>query len=133
MVETGVVKLRAHHLLCLDQFRGLGYSPFFVANFRRVQQELADPETMVEITAGPDGICMACPWLKGRDCGRGEAAARRDRLVLARLGLATGTRMRAAALRAAFAAACPPPVRPALCAGCSWLARGVCHQENRRF
>lgn len=128
MVEAKTVRLRAHHLLCLDQFRGLGYSPLFVANFRRVREELADPETVVEITAGPDAICAACPWLQGPDCGRGEGAARRDRLVLARLGLAAGTRMSAAALRAAFAAACPAAVRLELCEGCSWLMRGVCYK-----
>jgi len=130
MVEDGKVRLRAHHLLCLEQFRGLGYSPLFVANFRRVQRALENPETVVEITSGPDAVCAACPRLEDRDCGPGGEAERRDRLVLSCLGLISGTRLPAGLLRTRFAAACPPPARPALCAGCSWLARGVCYREN---
>lgn len=120
--------MRAHHLLCLDQFRGLGYSPFFIANLARVQRMLAEPWAVVQLTAGPDAICAACPFLDGAACGRGADAADRDRLVLSRLGLAPGTPLSWAVLKEVFKAAFPPAARLAACAGCTWLTAGVCYR-----
>ncbi|MGQ9497457.1 MAG: DUF1284 domain-containing protein [Desulfotomaculales bacterium] len=123
-----MIVLRAHHLLCLDQFRGLGYSPFFIANLARVQRMLAEPGAVVRLTAGPDAICAACPFLDGVACRRGAGAADRDRLVLSRLGLTPNTRLSWAGLKEVFEAALPPAARPAVCAGCTWLTAGVCYR-----
>lgn len=89
---------------------------------------LAGPEVEVQLTDGPDVICAACPFLDGAACGRGADAAGRDRLVLSRLGLTPGTRLSWAVLKEVFEAAFPPAARLAACAGCTWLAAGVCYR-----
>ncbi|MEW5762977.1 MAG: DUF1284 domain-containing protein [Bacillota bacterium] len=121
------IRLRGHHLLCLEQFRGLGYSPSFVANFVRVRSALGEPGVEVELTDGADAICAACPFIRDGACGRDTGVYARDRLVLARLGLAAGARLPFAALRELLAAAFPPGTPAPACAGCTWLAAGVCY------
>lgn len=55
------MKLRAHHLICLLGFRGLGYSPEFVENMARIADQLRSfPHTVIEIVRRPDDICS--PW-----------------------------------------------------------------------
>jgi len=52
----GIVRLRAHHLLCILTFAGKGYSPAFVANMAGVVARIGAGEP-IEVVAGPDDIC----------------------------------------------------------------------------
>jgi len=49
-------KLRGHHLICLNFFRGEGYSDDFIRNIYEVLKK-----EKVEILAGPDEICLKMP------------------------------------------------------------------------
>ncbi len=86
-------QLRGHHLICLQFYRGQGYSDEFVANLDRVQRSAA--ETPAMIVSGPDDVCAACPG-RGADgtCQHpdtGEAEALRiDSLALPLLDAALG-------------------------------------------
>jgi hypothetical protein len=57
------VKLRGHHLICLNFFRGEGYSDDFIKNIYSV----IGRENM-EIVEGPDDICARCPYLEDDRC-----------------------------------------------------------------
>lgn len=60
-------KLRGHHLICLNFFRGEGYSEEFIKNIYSV---VAKEE--LEIIEGPDEVCARCPYLKDNKCSSGE-------------------------------------------------------------
>ena len=56
MVDGNAVRLRGHHLLCLLTYKGLVYSPEFVAGMTATAARLVAGAT-VEIVEGPDDIC----------------------------------------------------------------------------
>ena len=56
------IRLRPHHLLCLQTFVGHGYSPEFTAHMTIVQKQLTtDPLTPITLVNGPDDLCGHCP------------------------------------------------------------------------
>ena len=104
---------------------GLGYSPAFVANFRRVLVRLGDGEEVLAVD-GPDDLCA--PLLDDPDahCHRASVSVRDDRARASigehlALDAAPGRRFRLEtstlhALRDRFRAG----DTRAACAGCEW-------------
>lgn len=85
-----LVVLRPHHLLCVQGFRGLGYSPEFVDNMQGVVAALRQRSVLVRIEVPPDVICDSCPHLVARRvCSRGTPADR-DQAVLSVLKVRLG-------------------------------------------
>lgn len=90
------IRLRAHSLLCLQGFQGHGHDATFVARMAAVHRTLAaDPDTPVEVLAGPDELCGACPHHREGTCTLGgpehEAHMQsQDEEVLRRLWLHAG-------------------------------------------
>lgn len=60
-------KLRGHHLICLNFFRGEGYSKKYIDNIYSVLQKKE-----IEIVEGPDDVCAVCPYQKDNKCGNSE-------------------------------------------------------------
>ena len=119
------VQLRGHHLICLQFYRGQGYSDEFVANLDRVQKAAIDDPAL--IVSGPDDVCAACPGLgvdgtcRHPDTGEAEAL-RIDALALQLLDAAIGESLSLSQARvrlAADAAACDR-WRAESCASCLW-------------
>ena len=83
--DPAVLRLRPHHLLCLQTFVGHGYSDEFVAHMTHVQKQLvADPHTPIALVDGSDDLCRHCPNCVGGQC-TSEKPALFDRLAAARL------------------------------------------------
>jgi uncharacterized protein len=61
-----LVKLRAHHLICLHFYRGEGYNPVFVENLTRVLKRV--DESGVTLVDGGDDVCVACPSFSDNIC-----------------------------------------------------------------
>lgn len=61
------IKLRGHHLICLNFFSGEGYNFEFVANLRKILERAWSGEE-IEVCFGADDICRKCPHLKGKMC-----------------------------------------------------------------
>jgi hypothetical protein len=57
------VLLRGHHLICLNFFRGEGYSEEFIDNLYAVIKK-----EDLEIVKGADDVCKKCPYLKEGKC-----------------------------------------------------------------
>lgn len=120
-----MLKLRGHHLICLHFFRGEGYSREFVANLREVVGRAQAGEE-IELIAGPDDVCRACPALEGDKCqaepGVDTAIREMDAEAAAHLGLKVGERVRWAVVKEKVAAT-PPDWFAAFCAGCGqeWI------------
>ena len=68
MSERGL-RIRGHHLICLQYFHGQGYSPEFVRNLFRIVDRLALGEKATVIV-GPDDVCAACPALAEGRCAQ---------------------------------------------------------------
>ncbi|TCL76992.1 hypothetical protein EDC14_1001277 [Hydrogenispora ethanolica] len=89
------IRLRAHHLLCLQGFQGYGYSQGFTANLARIVAILdADPGTLVELVAENDDVCACCPHAGVAGCQKDPDAAAAirsmDAKILMRLNLEAG-------------------------------------------
>ena len=57
-----MIHLRPHHLLCLQAFRGKGYSESFVKKMTEVHAMLREnPKLEIRLAEGADDLCAACP------------------------------------------------------------------------
>lgn len=113
--DTGLIRLRPHHLLCVQNFRGHGYNEAFTRKMQSVVTALRDcPDRQVLITEGADDLCAACPHCRKGEC-ESQNPGKFDALTAALAGLAPGDLL-----------ACRdfPPVTPdlleACCPGCEW-------------
>ena len=124
--------LRAHHLLCVHGFRGLGYSDEFVAHMRRVKEELAQDSIAVRVHVGPDVICRACPHLATRSQCTQAGGTERDRAVMAALGVEPGAVGAPTAVRAwgwwvrRVTERISLALLAEICEDCSWFPSGYC-------
>ena len=118
-------QLRGHHLICLQFYRGQGYSDEFVANLDRVQKSAVDSPAV--IVSGPDDVCAACPGLgadgtcQHPDTGEAEAL-RIDALALQLLDAAIGETLSLSQAHARLSgdAAAVSRWRDESCTSCPW-------------
>ena len=133
------MRLRAHHLLCLLGFRGLGYSPEFVANMDGIAQRLRSfPETLIEIMCQPDDICFSCPFLGEKGCKhKGPSSEKRrrgqDRAVIARLNIKAGEKLNWLEARERMRSFINPQDLDVICRDCQWLPLGHCAEGLRKL
>jgi hypothetical protein len=126
------IPIRAHSLLCLQGFRGRGYSDEFIREMSAIHAALAaDPDTPVRVLATPDRLCAACPNLKAGGCTLGgpdhEAHMRaQDQDVLHRLWLAPGDVVPWHEVLRRIARSVRGDHLPAICTTCPWLSLGWC-------
>lgn len=62
-----MIKLRAHHGLCLYFYHGLGYSEEFVKNMNKVKEDL-EKDPLIIIINECDDICKCCPNRVNNKC-----------------------------------------------------------------
>ncbi|WP_368490594.1 DUF1284 domain-containing protein [Clostridium sp. BJN0013] len=57
-----MLTLRAHHLLCIQGYRGYGYSTDFTQNMDKIISQLKkDISIKIKVVANADEICFCCP------------------------------------------------------------------------
>ncbi len=84
-----MIKLRGHHLLCLQFFEGKGYDEQFVENVKKILQRMNKGER-VKLVEGKDDICNSCPnWNNGK-CMLDEKIEEKDKKVLKIFGFTVG-------------------------------------------
>lgn len=134
------IRLRGHTLLCLQGFRGEGYSPGFVANMAAIHQSLCNqPEATVQVVASPDAVCSACPHQQeSAGCTlNGEPSEadmiHQDRVVLGRLGLKAGDHLSWQEILARISTSMRGDDLPSICGRCRWLSLGYCHEGIDRL
>ncbi len=91
------LKIRAHHLLCMQGYQGYGYSKIFEEHLDKIIKFLKETsEAEIEIVAENDSICVKCPHARGRFCQKDLAEGMKirqiDLKVLEKLDLKIGTR-----------------------------------------
>ena len=133
------IRLRAHTLLCLQGFRGEGYSPAFVENMAVIHGTLsASPESLVEVLDSTDAVCGACPHRDPSGCMLNgerseEEMIEQDHEVLRRLGLKIGGRLRWHDILARIQTSVTGDDLPSICGGCRWLPLGYCREGINRL
>ena len=117
------MKLRPHHLLCLQKYTGKGYDEAFTAHMNGLLGRLtAHPEEEVQLTEGADDLCAACPHNAGGRCDSQEKVTRMDRGVLAAMDLSYGQRDSWGALaRRAAERVLSTEEFERICADCQWI------------
>ncbi|MCL2573590.1 MAG: DUF1284 domain-containing protein [Defluviitaleaceae bacterium] len=69
------MKIRAHHLLCMQGFQGYGYNSDFVAHLGDIVAFLrANPGQIVQIVDICDDICDGCPHAHDKMCMKDDGA-----------------------------------------------------------
>jgi len=132
------LSLRAHHLLCLHGFQGLGYDDRFVENMGEICARVrAEPGPEIVVVNEPDDICAPCPHALGGACGKTESDAEEkakqlDHRVLAKLGLHPGQVFSRDALLALIQEKITPEDLVSVCEGCEWLPFDYCAEGLRR-
>ncbi len=88
------MKLRGHHLICLN-FLPEALGPEFTRALREFKERALGGEE-VEIVEGPDELCSACPYLGSEGCTNPseEEIAELDKYALEMLNLRVGERVR---------------------------------------
>ncbi|MFP4655439.1 MAG: DUF1284 domain-containing protein [Methanohalobium sp.] len=89
------IKIRTHHLLCIQGFQGYGYSKKFVDNMRYVIDCLNSTRSQIELITDCDIICSLCPHNKNGICVMSHTSDIKilDNLVLDKLDLKEHTIM----------------------------------------
>jgi hypothetical protein len=82
------IKIRAHHFLCIEGFKGLGYSKDFIENMKKVILKLKKEKSAIVVKT-VDDICSKCPYLCNRKCQNpyGRNVIEMDKNVIKKLGL----------------------------------------------
>lgn len=125
MTQPAEPRIRGHHFVCLQFFRGEGYSTKFVENLTAIiERASTEPALFVE---SADDVCTACPGLSADgtclDPNAGEVEVRRiDRLAREVLGVRTGERLTLAEARERLSADAIAAGRWRFeaCSGCTW-------------
>ena len=66
-----MIKLRAHHLLCLPRCYSGGYNEIFAKRQKQVCASLRkNPLQKIKILRGVDDLCAKCPYRKGNNCAK---------------------------------------------------------------
>ena len=131
--------LRAHHLICILGFRGLGYSKEYVANMSNIVGQLRScPETLIQVVSKPDDICAPCPFLKQGGCQeRGleseEVVRNRDHAVMEKLNMMAGDKVTWAEVENRIRSSISPEDLDWICHDCQWLPLGYCAEGLKRL
>lgn len=99
---TTILKIRAHHLLCMQGYQGYGYSRSFKEHFESICQLIRNqPDIEMLLVADNDIICEKCPNAVDNYCQSFSQSLKIERMdlkVLEKMGLVAGTKSTASEL-----------------------------------
>ncbi len=126
------IPLRAHHLLCLLGFQGIGYTAGYIKNFHKVKRMVEqNPDLEIEIVDNCDVVCIQCPNAQGSNCYKGGLSENHtvkdmDHRVMDRLEIKAGDRFKARDIFALVQEKIKPEDLRDICRGCEWLSLEFC-------
>lgn len=94
-----MLRIRAHHFLCMQGFQGYGYNREFTDNMQRIIEEIKSaPDLEAEIISRCDEICSCCPHNSGGICKKKpcseEESKDMDLSIMRHLDIEEGSRMK---------------------------------------
>lgn len=126
--------MRGHHLLCVHGFQGMGYSPEFVETMKAIVTDICDDikDFPIRVVADFDEACGACPHRGIERCEASsdshEHVLTMDKKTLKHLGIERNQVYLKSELIVLTAQKVEAGDLDYLCAGCSWLAYGICKE-----
>lgn len=85
---NNILKIRAHHLLCVQGFQGYGYSDKFVEHMGKIAKYIKEnPNAKIRIIDHCDNICEACKNNINDVCNNRESVDNMDKRLLDKLKL----------------------------------------------
>jgi len=139
MTAVRPITIRGHTLLCLQGFRGKGYSPDFVGNLVEINNSLVENKNAsVRVVSMPDDVCLACPNLKMNGCnlkGPGFEVSMRsqDRQVMSLLDIREGETLSWNEILERIGKRMRGEMLPSICGDCPWLPLGYCQEGIERL
>jgi len=125
------MKIRGHHLLCLQGFRGLGYNDEFVQKMKKIKRILENfPYMKIKIVNQTDTICKACPHQEFNRCKfsiqSNNNVIKMDNMVFEILGIKPGTELSYLEILKLLASKIKKEDLLEICANCQWISLGYC-------
>lgn len=133
------IRIRAHTLLCLQGYRGLGYDPEFIARMDEVSSFLsANPKAEIRVVTSVDVFCECCPHNVDGRCTVDESedpsvenagadnSTEMDRRVLRHLGLEENSVKDWTSILDIVAQKVDSTDMDELCGDCRWRSYGYC-------
>ena len=85
------IRLRPHHGMCFQFYKGKGYSKEFTENMDDLLGKLSENNnTNITLTLSDDSVCGSCPNNINGICNTAEKVAGYDRAVLEKCGFGEG-------------------------------------------
>jgi len=123
------IAFRPHHFLCAFCFKGRGYSPAFIANFKQIMAQLmANDTTPIEIINHTDSICAPCPHRTNKTCTSQEKISKLDQAHATALDIKVGERITWREAKKIIAEKISLETFHYICADCEWKAYGICEE-----
>lgn len=124
-----MIRIRPHHLICMQAYIGKGYSEEFVENMNFVVKSLRENENQtIEIVDSNDDICLKCPNnINGTKCISNDKVLFIDEKIVELLNLETGKysyRFLLEILEDKF----NEKVFKEICSECEWYKHGICER-----
>ncbi len=137
MEKCGVnIGFRPHHFLCALCFKGKGYSPAFIRNFKTIMQVLQGPDgdsTSINIVKNTDSICAPCPHRQDQLCQTEDKIQVLDSAHTAVLQWETETSISWGNAKQRIATELTFEKFHAMCSTCSWKQYGMCESVLTEF
>lgn len=135
MIEKVYFRVRPHHFLCLEGFKGFGYNPEHAKSWNSFSQIVkANPDIPVQIVSGEDSLCLSCPNSKklGGSCDE-KVVSLIDRRVKEFLSLEYGKTYIFREIICKAKCIFDPELHEKICGHCGWRAiHGFCKDTFKK-
>lgn len=130
-MKDEIMKIRAHHGMCLAFFEGKGYSDGFTEHMQIILDKMqSNPK--LQIVAKGDIICKKCPNLKDGVCNTPDLVQEYDRQVLLRCGLKENTEINWEEFsKLVTEKILAKGKRQEICGNCQWTE--ICQRKEKNF
>ncbi|MBP1946335.1 DUF1284 domain-containing protein [Methanobacterium petrolearium] len=135
-VKNGVgsepIRIRAHHLLCMQGFQGFGYNKKFTENMAQIiEKTIKNSSSFIQVMIGTDSICQMCPHNSQGICNRDSSNNIKimDSAVIEKLKIEQGSVHSSASLLSKTMKLNSQTVKK-LCGNCSWRNKCLYFQEK---
>ncbi|HBH17695.1 MAG TPA: hypothetical protein DDX14_01890 [Cyanobacteria bacterium UBA9579] len=118
------INLRPHHFLCIQGYKGYGYSKEFEVNMEKVINSLKQGAS-VKITLGSDDICEHCLNPNNNMCSQAYAE-KLDSTVMNIIGLQEGEVVDFQEKTNLLKKIMNPQAHQRICEKCVWMKKGLC-------
>ena len=130
------INFRPHHFLCALCFKGRGYSPAFVSNFKAIMDVLNAPDgdkTPINIVGHTHSICHPCPNRLNASCLTEEKITVLDQAHARALNISAGETITWEDAKKKIAERLTLQTFHQICGPCEWKEYGICEEVLKDF